>query len=635
MGVGMNNSAYLSRFKVANHSILPLFNRWCLFFALSCLFLSTVAANEPVDAAPLDYKRAEKLYYAYQNDSLLLVVDQELNRLAAAGTLNSPLALRFRLLKEKTLERRQNYGDVLGALYEIVDDCQTYNVPDVELETHLVLALIHEKLDKGTACRKDLDAALLLAKKHQLDSLYPHVALRRSSYHSFYGTIDSAFYYAHRAYQNGKEVGHVQAQVDGHMLLGILYSSDDLAKSFYHFREMGKLFLAQENYDGYSIQFSNMASLHLKYGFPEKALDNSDSTIHYLLLAEKRGLDDPSKIAYAYSKRAQILRVLGQQDSAWHYLNISHKLQLEASYRKSSNKVAEIEAKYASEKKEQQLTEQSRLLKEQKQAQQRLIGVILLVLLFASILAYYYVRLHRANAKLEDQSKQIAKNNVDLEQSLSLQIMLQGEIHHRVKNNLQVIISLLELQAEELQDPIARSRLASMSGRIYSMAAIHEILHTGKEGDSLVNLPNYIHKICDHFQRSLSSVKQAEIQLDLQEVDFNLETLMPLGIVLNELLTNSLKYGSQSNRRLQINIGFYAENDCFIFNYRDNGPGYTKGSFTKREGSLGYYLLSSMARQLQGKMITGNDAGAFFQLYFGDNYEKILEIPEPFALEAV
>ncbi|MEL6140392.1 MAG: sensor histidine kinase, partial [Bacteroidota bacterium] len=630
----MNCKTYHRQSLLANHS-LQLFLKKSWSTLITLLITGSLLANgHPVDQAAKDFKFAEELFYAWHNDSVLQIVEASLAMLEDADALRTPIALRLRLLRERTIERRQDFGEVMDGLLKIVDDCQAYGMPDVELETQLVLALIHEKMARGPSCKKDLDVALQLVKKHQLDSLFPHLAVRKASYHRFYGTLDSAFYYAERAHQEGELYNQIDAQIDGHMVLGILNYKIDFDKSYYHFREMGKLYLSQENYDGYSGQYSNLASLHFNHGQLEKALMLNDSAIYYNQIAQSRGLDDPSKIGYKYALQAKLLRALGQQDSAWHYLVKSHQLELEASKRNSAGKVAEIEARYADEKKEQQLTQQARLLQEEKKAKQRLIGLVLLVLLFASILAYYYVRLHKANHQLEDQANQIAETNLELEQSLSLQIMLQGEIHHRVKNNLQVIISLLELQAEELTDPIARSRLASMSGRIYSMAAIHEILHRGK-GNSLVNLPNYISKICDHFRYSLSSKDAVDIQLDLQEHDFSLETLMPLGIVINELLTNSLKYAVRPDRNLQINVQFYLENDYFVFNYRDNGPGYATGSFTKREGSLGHYLLGSMARQLQGKMVTENDAGAVFYLYFGGEDVDIPALQEPLAAEVV
>jgi two-component sensor histidine kinase len=103
-----------------------------------------------------------------------------------------------------------------------------------------------------------------------------------------------------------------------------------------------------------------------------------------------------------------------------------------------------------------------------------------------------------------------------------------------------------------------------------------------------------------------------------------LETLMPLGIIMNELMTNSLKYGTMPNHQLEIDIYLQPCADGFCLEYRDNGPGFPIGTMGERNGGLGSYLLKSMVRQLNGHLTTHNDDGAVHKIFFKEKNQREL-----------
>ena len=248
---------------------------------------------------------------------------------------------------------------------------------------------------------------------------------------------------------------------------------------------------------------------------------------------------------------------------------------------------------------------------------QRFRGALIMVcitLFFTSILVYYYWRLQKANRITRQQSKTILETNDKLSHSLEQQIMLQGEIHHRVKNNLQVIISLLELQKEDIKDENTRNGLEAMSSRIYAIAAVHDVLYHGQEGQ-LVDFLNYTKKLCSHLQQAMAR-EDSTFKLKIPEQLFNLDTLIPLGIMLNELITNSFKYGHQKGSPTLIDIQLKPEQNGFYLYYKDNGPGFASGHLQGREGGLGAYLIRSMARQLKGRVESQNDGGASYTIFF-------------------
>nr|WP_256534357.1 sensor histidine kinase [Lewinella sp. JB7] len=243
-----------------------------------------------------------------------------------------------------------------------------------------------------------------------------------------------------------------------------------------------------------------------------------------------------------------------------------------------------------------------------------LLGIALVSIAGLALLGYFYTRLKRAKTALEEQYL-IEQENEELTQSLTKQKILQGEVHHRVKNNLQVIIGLLELQTQELADPHARACLEAMSGRIFSMAAVHETLYQDGRGGE-IDFELYTRKICQHFSQLYSLPNGCEFYIEIKDYWFNLETAIPLGTVLNELLTNSFKYGVPQDGPLRISIDMVKIDDEICLTYHDNGPGFPEGALAEREGGLGTYLLNGMSRQLRGRMESLNDEGALTRVYF-------------------
>ena len=153
------------------------------------------------------------------------------------------------------------------------------------------------------------------------------------------------------------------------------------------------------------------------------------------------------------------------------------------------------------------------------------------------------------------------------------------------------------------------------------MAAIHEMLYQ-KEGNELINLLDYTQNLCNHFSNFSEDERQPIFYLNFKDQYFNLATLMPLGIILSELLTNSLKYAAKSiEDRLTIRIGLKKTKEGYFIDYRDNGPGFPEGKLRERDGGLGTYLLKSMTRQLNGRLITNNDRGAVCNIFFKEKIQ--------------
>lgn len=176
-------------------------------------------------------------------------------------------------------------------------------------------------------------------------------------------------------------------------------------------------------------------------------------------------------------------------------------------------------------------------------------------------------------------------------------VMLQ-EIHHRVKNNLAVVSGLLELQSLSVDDPKSKMILSKSTNRIVSIAKVHEMLY---QSDKFNSLPfkKYISELSNIIIRSMNDEgKSVDVDIDISVQNLNINHGVPLGIIFNELITNSVKYGFEKLEGNQIQIRINSSGNRVDVTYKDNGVGIEDFEAAKRE-SLGLSLVNSMLQQIE------------------------------------
>lgn len=194
---------------------------------------------------------------------------------------------------------------------------------------------------------------------------------------------------------------------------------------------------------------------------------------------------------------------------------------------------------------------------------------------------------------------------------------LLREVHHRVKNNLQVIASLLRLEQSRTAEPGTRSVLTDMRGRIRSMALLHETLYrTGVFAE--VDLASYLRGLVSQLFRSHNE-KPAQIHLvlDLAAVNVGIDQAIPCGLIVNELVTNSLKHGFIQDQEGEVRVVLRRESDGQVrLEVSDTGVGLAADFETKRGNSLGLQLVADLARQLRGRLDIDAGPAARFTVMF-------------------
>ena len=214
---------------------------------------------------------------------------------------------------------------------------------------------------------------------------------------------------------------------------------------------------------------------------------------------------------------------------------------------------------------------------------------------------------------IEDRTQEVVEEREKVTKLYEYQTTLLSEVHHRIKNNLQLVMSLLTLQKAKIKDEFDTDILDMLSHRINSIALIHEQLYNQKKFDKLDT-----HYYADHLLQNFNSLileRNISASFDIKDIHLNLETITPLGLIWSELISNSIKANPHIDR-LVIFFKLERKGDDFFMHYFDNGAGYPSGQFESNSKGMGHNIINSLARQLAAKTNNYNDGGAHFTMEF-------------------
>lgn len=225
--------------------------------------------------------------------------------------------------------------------------------------------------------------------------------------------------------------------------------------------------------------------------------------------------------------------------------------------------------------------------------------------------------LAEVNTVLRSEIVERSRAEERIKASLKEKEILLKEIHHRVKNNLQVISSLLSLQAETTKDTQALAALRESRNRVHSMAVIHETLYQSKDL-AQVDFATYTEKLVNHLQRSLHVNSQlVTLEINVNNVSLSIDTAIYCGLIINELISNSFKYAFPDGRVGKIVISLsMQENAGLSLEVCDNGVGISEDIDIAKTESLGLQLVTMLTEQLSGTLELDRHAGTRFKIMF-------------------
>ncbi|PIB26979.1 sensor histidine kinase [Maribacter sp. 4G9] len=195
------------------------------------------------------------------------------------------------------------------------------------------------------------------------------------------------------------------------------------------------------------------------------------------------------------------------------------------------------------------------------------------------------------------------KSKKELTRQMNEKELLLKEVHHRVKNNLQTVSSLLSLQTRNVEETRMKNLLKSTQNRVISMAMVHEMLYMRKD-ISQIEYKSYVQELSEYLIRSIKGLdSKVQLKIDIPEIKLGIDTAIPLGLLINEAVTNALKYGFADDQEGEIYIALKKEIDKhYVLNIGDNGVGFPDTINYKNSKSLGLKLIHNLTRQLKGSI---------------------------------
>lgn len=332
---------------------------------------------------------------------------------------------------------------------------------------------------------------------------------------------------------------------------------------------LGQTYLVMEEYDS-SIFYSKLALEHVY------------KTDDVFFLSEI-----PEYLGKAYAAKSQY-------DSAYKYMEINHFFTDSLFKAAQSESIENLRVRYETDKKEQIIARQ--------QTERIYGGIILFVLvLLAGLLYYGYKNKQKVNAALEEKN---AQNE-----------LLLKEIHHRVKNNLEIVSSLLTLQSRQISTPEVQHAMRESQSRVQSMGILHQKLYQGKNL-AAIEMKDYFINLSEGVLETFDADDRIKIECVMDQLELDVDTAVPIGLIVNELLTNAMKYAFPEGRMGRIAIRMEeVDGNTLHLKVSDDGVGISSEQTVKGTG-FGSQLIQLLTRQLNGRMEQQAAKGTVFSFYF-------------------
>jgi two-component sensor histidine kinase len=502
------------------------------------------------------------------------------------------LELAFR--KATLLEQKERNRDAVEVLHDL--ERKTLNKGHFELlcRVYIKLALVYEKFGEYQMAANYLEKAEKFVDKYT--HLHAKVLVRKSILLSQRSdSLNQALETAYEALMLAERFRDSTAIQDSKLILGSInrkLKKHELSNSYY----TGLLPELKHYKNGVAVQlvYHNIARNYLEMGqfLPAKIYNDSayQNTLH---------LGDYYR-SLIFKQRAALYYQLRNLDSTYAFQNAMHDAYVAHMTNAEINKVKDLEQNFAHQK-------NAVIIRNQKV----LLFVALLSLLLVTFLS---IKLFRRNRKISAQNLLIAGQRDDLQILVEQKSVLLKELQHRVKNNLQHVISILEIQKEAVNFSNMEELVRENQNRIHSMSLLYSRLNSS-EDIQFVRLEEYFVSISHLVKESYGSMaKKVKLDLSCQMDKMEIAKVLPLGMILVELISNSIKHAFEGKAEGKIFLHVWKEDRNYVFHYMDNGRGYNFNDV--KEGALGMEIIRGLIQQLQGTVVNRNNTGFELRIVF-------------------
>lgn len=599
--------------------ISSFLKRLCLL-TLICLGFSAQGQDRLIPLSQIRQEFRNTLKEKQNSKDTLSIYEKQITRLIKRGNYRIADSLLtatfndFQKLKDTTLilqlrkkrafmyKAQRRFPKALEEYLWLLNYYQDRQNDNELAEIYCLMAEYYRAIQDYSLMKKHLDLAEKIINSSEIKKdIKAYWIGRKGSWHTEYsGNYDSTIYYAKLSMQLAKESRAVYTEALAANELGFIYLNaqapqDSVLKYLNHSKE---LLLADERYLDYVYTTNNIVRT-LNQSNPTEAIRLLDEIIplerknnwysaliqslnHARYQYERVGDKEKSDRAYHDIFQARIREIQTQNEIEVNDLALTYQNQLTV--------------------KELQVQEQRAKLAEADALSNRrafLIAVIIAILFSIISLIVFIVnrKFKKQNELLDRKSREINSANDELEKSLAQQKVLFKELNHRVKNNLSILTGLIYLQESGESDENMKNSLSNLRARIKSMALAHESLYSSEKSDQII-LADYLRAIIHDVQQALGNSQNLTTKIDLPAFEMSLQQSVPLGMIMNELFTNSIKHGFKKKDHGTIDIEGKKSSSGLVINYRDDGSGYDPG----KQGNTGLKLVRLLLEQLKATL---------------------------------
>ncbi len=541
-------------------------------------------------------------WYKSKPDSALYYLDQSLNYFRSVGN---------EFKQTETLQK-------LGRVY----NDQLY--PEKSLELYLEAAAIIEKSDnfdplvelyidianiydgqglKGTAMEYYHKSRKVFEQFRLADSSnYVRVMGAIAATHAELRAFDSAAYYFQKArslaasFNNQFRLGQLTQNI------GSFYLDQELLDSAFKYYQIS--FKINSTHDHKGLLTFNHQGLAAYY---DRLAQRSEDSIRFYkksvyhaekLIEVAKEIGNQRRLLFGYERAWDVYRMIGDFKKAFEFHVLYDQLRYSILDKNKSQQILELREKYDTEEKENRIAQQNIKISEQNLTRNGLVAG----LIFLAITAGLIYRNERIKTRKNRQIESLLR-----------------EIHHRVKNNLQVISSLLNMQARGVDDDEVLDTIKEGQSRVKAMSLIHQKLYQ-TESVSEIDFQDYISELAEQLKELyLGGEVGVNTDISAEEIRLDLDTAIPLGLILNELISNAYKYAFEGVDSGKIAIKLKRlEGDQLKLEFSDNGRGLPVGLNLEKAKSLGLKLVNILTKQLHGTLSYSGDQGTKFTIVFSD-----------------
>ncbi len=388
--------------------------------------------------------------------------------------------------------------------------------------------------------------------------------------------------------------------------LGSIYLLEkDLDSAYYYYNEAFEIQKGLGNQYSQALLLNNLTALTHEQS---KFLESNNYALEGISLAKE--VNAPKILSSLYYNLSDNYKALKDFEKSFYYYKLSDSIDYELTNKEKNAQLAELQVQYETEKKDKEIALQNIALVKGSAQRNLLIAGISGLIIISLIIYRALARKKRSNRLLTEQKYLVEKREKE-------KALLLRELHHRVKNNFQIVSSLLNLQYYDTEDLKAAQAIKSGQARVEAMSMIHRELYQS-ENITSIEMGDYVKHMIENTAYSFQyESDQIDVLVDVDSKSLSVRYAIPLGIIVNELVTNSFKHAFQSVNRpmLSVSIKINEEKGTVSIVVFDNGPGIPDPAHISKS-SFGMELIRDLVKQLKGILSIDSQAGAKFSIDF-------------------